>query len=211
MKIENEYIIKSLVKADLMSIAQIHQKAFTNSALSNLGLNAISNYYQWQLVGPHKCYAFGVFHENKLVGFCFGGTFTGSMSGFLKNYKNSLAFSILTHPWIIAYPSVFTQIIAAIKIIAQTPQITHRPLSGNTRSFGILSLAVQPEFWGQGVGKLLMTRVENEAIGNGFTQMHLSVHPDNIHAINLYLRSGWNKIGSDPSEWSGQMIKQLDG
>ena len=62
-------LYRSLELKDLQSIAILHQKAFQDSALTKLGLEPVRRYYEWQLTGPHDCYAIGAFSaDDELTG-----------------------------------------------------------------------------------------------------------------------------------------------
>jgi ribosomal protein S18 acetylase RimI-like enzyme len=51
-----------------------------------------------------------------------------------------------------------------------------------------------------------MQAVEREAQNQGYSQMHLSVHPTNLTATNFYLNNGWKKdcpnLVFGQEEWS---------
>lgn len=81
-------VIKKLEFGNLIDVAKVHKRAFPESALSKLGLEATRRYYEWQLLGPHDTYAIGVFENDLLLGFCFGGVFRGALNGFLNKNKN---------------------------------------------------------------------------------------------------------------------------
>ncbi|VGO22017.1 GNAT family N-acetyltransferase [Pontiella sulfatireligans] len=55
----------------------------------------------------------------------------------------------------------------------------------------IYSLAVVPEFRGQGIGRKLLATAERKARARGCTRMKLEVRMDNIPAIRLYESLGY--------------------
>ena len=77
------------------------------------------------------------------------------------------------------------------------------------RQFGILAIAVHPDFQGLGVGQALMAHAESVARIQQFPQMQLSVAPDNQQAVRFYERLGWQRIVKPGHEWKGDMIKPL--
>lgn len=102
MKIEN---IKS---NNLQTVAEVHISAFPTSALTHLGKEAVRRYYEWQLIGPHDCLAIGAFDEQgRMLGFCFGGVFRGSLSGFVGKNKKFLVIQVIKRPWLILTNSIF--------------------------------------------------------------------------------------------------------
>jgi ribosomal protein S18 acetylase RimI-like enzyme len=171
----------------------------------------VRRYYEWQLTGPHDVSALGAFYENEMAGFCFGGVFCGAMSGFLRKNRNYLAWLVLTHPWLVANPLFRDRLINGLKVLrrfsksgqANQPNPNHRK-----PPFGILSIAVNPEFQGMGAGKVLMMESEIVARLRGFDEMNLTVNPDNHQAIRFYNSLGWRKV-TGGSVWSGEMVKSL--
>lgn len=62
-------------------------------------------------------------------------------------------------------------------------------------SFGI---SIRKEFWGQGLGSLLLAEAIRAAGENGFEQLELGVFTDNVRAIALYEKMGFQKVGIQP-------------
>ena len=59
----------------------------------------------------------------------------------------------------------------------------------------IYSIAVDPNFRGQGLGEFLMQQAEVLALDAGCTALRLEVRTDNTGAIALYGRLGYRKFG----------------
>jgi ribosomal-protein-alanine N-acetyltransferase len=59
----------------------------------------------------------------------------------------------------------------------------------------VLTLAVDPAHWGQGVGTALLSALVDEAGRRGHTEVMLEVRKDNPRARRLYLRHGFTEIG----------------
>ena len=59
----------------------------------------------------------------------------------------------------------------------------------------VLTLAVAPAHWGQGVGTALLGALVDEAGRRGHTEVMLEVRQDNPRARGLYLRHGFAEIG----------------
>src|SRR4029450_11584354 len=76
----------------------------------------------------------------------------------------------------------------------------------------IRSMAVRPTMRGKGIGKLLLTGVENFACSNGYKRLILNTTPFLRRAIRLYNRFGFEFTGRE-REWFGTrlgaMAKQL--
>jgi ribosomal protein S18 acetylase RimI-like enzyme len=57
-------------------------------------------------------------------------------------------------------------------------------------------LYIHPSAQGQGVGKLLVSRVEEEARRQGFENLWLGVYEKNYRAIEVYERLGFQRVGT---------------
>ncbi len=197
---------------DLAQVTCVHRKAFQNSALTKLGKEPLRRYYEWQMVGPHDSFNVGAFDtQGTLAGFCFAGTFRGSLSGFLDRNKRFLIQYFLFHPWKIFNPLILDRVKSAIRVLKRkTPPktLTTPPVSPG-HHYGILSIAVDPDRQGLGVGRIIMEQVEKDALKKGFTKLGLTVHPTNTQAIAFYELCDWNRNLEPDGAWSGRMTKQL--
>ena len=63
---------------------------------------------------------------------------------------------------------------------------------------GDLGVAVVKEYWNQGIGTQLMSKILDFAKENSFEIIDLQVRSDNLRAIHLYERYGFQKIGTHP-------------
>jgi ribosomal protein S18 acetylase RimI-like enzyme len=203
--------LRLIKNKDLEQVAKLHEKAFSDSALSKLGLEPIRRYYEWQLNGPHDCYAVGAFDENQLlIGFCFSGVFRGSLSGFLAKNKKFLIKWLIVHPWLVQNPIVMDRIKRSLRLTTKKYAPPDLSLKNIEESFGVLSIAVNPDTQGSGIGKMIMQAVESEARRSGFASMNLTVHPTNITAVAFYEGCGWKKIIKSSGQWSGSMSKRIE-
>ena len=202
-------ILRKLDKGDLLQVSMIHKNAFPESALSQLGMEAIRRYYEWQLTGPHDCHAIGVYKMEELLGYCFAGSFNGAMSGFLKNNQKYLGFRIVTHPWLLQNPLVLDRLRLAKRVFRRSKVIANTHTQNTQPSFGVLSIAVNPSQQGLGVGKLLMDDIEAIALEKKFKELNLTVHTDNFRAVKFYESLGWRKVMNSFGNWDGGMQKVL--
>ena len=203
--------LRALQENDLLAAARIHLLAFHDSALTALGEGAVQRYYKWQLSGPHDVSAFAVFRGAEMAGFCFGGVFRGALSGFLQKNRDYLAWRVATHPWLIFNPLFRDKLVNGLSVLrrfSKPPARTTPPVKPKKKPFGILAIAVNPNFQGQGIGKTLMIESEKVAREGGFEEMNLSVNTANHQAIGFYEGLGWQKVIRE-SVWQGEMSKQL--
>ena len=62
-----------------------------------------------------------------------------------------------------------------------------------------LSIAVRKTAWGQGVGTALLQKVIDYAKAHGVEIINLEVRSDNVRAIRLYEKFGFEKTGESPA------------
>lgn len=208
-----QWDVRSLELKDLPRIAQLHQRAFPESALTRLGLEPVKRYYAWLLTGPHESISIGVFNDqNFLIGFCFAGIFHGALSGYLAHNRKFLTYRLLTHPWLVFNPIVIDRLKIALGIFRKRrigpPGVKIDEVTQKQQSYGVLSIATDPSSQGSGIGRQLMEVVEHQAMTEGFRQLHLTVHPNNTKAVSFYQKCGWQKsMNAEP--WEGRMEKHL--
>lgn len=203
--------ITCLTKQDLPDVARIHLRAFPDSALTALGAEAVRRYYDWQLTGPHDSTSLGIRISGEMAGFCVGGVFRGALSGFLRANRLYLILRVLSRPWLIGNPLFRDRLRSGVRLLRRRAAKTQKQNStpqAKPKSYGILAIAVNPEFQGHGVGRSLMEEAESDARRRGFSRMHLSVNPGNSQAIRFYEGMGWFKSPRD-SDWQGEMFKEL--
>jgi ribosomal protein S18 acetylase RimI-like enzyme len=194
------------------NIAVIHRSAFPNSLLTKLSFETTSRYYRWQIEGPHKSVILGAFEKDKLVGFLVGGLFNGSFSGFISKNRSYLIIQLLLHPWLLSSLSLHTKFLRFLKLITRSKSKNAQSQKGETRvrdSFGVLSIAVHPEFQGWGIGRELMLEVERIALNNSFTKLDLTVSTENQKNIEFYESLGFSKSLSSDNAWTGHMFKNI--
>lgn len=62
-----------------------------------------------------------------------------------------------------------------------------------------LGITVRKNYWGQGIGSLLMKELIKYAKENGIEILNLEVRSDNVNAIHLYEKFGFRHIGTSPA------------
>jgi len=200
--------IKPVETADLDAITQVHIAAFKTSALTALGEEAIYRYYHWLLLGPHDAVALAAYQNHTMMGFCFGGKFRGALSGFVHKNRFFLGIRILTHPWLIKNTIFQERLALGLRVLQKRPANSLSQPEIH-QSFGILAIAIDPQYQQRGVGRLLMQTAETEALQHSYSQMHLTVHPSNEKAIHFYEGLGWKKVSQGNDAWKGYMHKTL--
>jgi ribosomal protein S18 acetylase RimI-like enzyme len=199
--------VAPLAAGDLPAIVAIHRKAFPDSAITAFGDEAVRRYYLWLLEGPHDAVVTGAWQGTTLVGFCAAGVFRGAMNGFLRANRRYLARHIALHPrlWLssLIRDRIRTALAITVRFSRRRTQVP--PVAP---SFGVLSIATDPNVRGAGAGRALMHEAETRARREGHARMTLTVHPENARAIKFYEQLGWSRsdVGGG---WQGSMLKQL--
>ncbi len=207
--------IKKINSTDIQEISLIHIASFKKSLLTHLGINIVKQYYEWQLMSSDKVYPYGVFLNQKLVGYCFGGSFRVALGGFLLRNKNVICYSLIKRPWVLLKPIFIKKIIKGITVLVRFMKIKKNEeetlLSKKRKNFGILAIATNPDFRGEGFGKILMKYSEKIAQKKSYNKIQLSVSPKNVNAINFYLNLGYKKVNHSREDlWDGNMEKTID-
>ncbi len=73
--------------------------------------------------------------------------------------------------------------------------------NGGTRAY-IHSFRVRPEWQGQGLGTRLLGIAEDDLREQGFQEVTLNVAKENVSAIRLYKRLGYEIFSETPGKWS---------
>jgi ribosomal protein S18 acetylase RimI-like enzyme len=75
-------------------------------------------------------------------------------------------------------------------------------------------VAVEPEYWGKGLGKAIVRHFLVRAKQSGFETIQLWTHPTNERAQGLYAGIGFREAGRDKIDERGELIRlyrmQLD-
>ena len=64
---------------------------------------------------------------------------------------------------------------------------------------GDLSVSVLKEYWNKGIGSRLLLGIIDFAKSNSFEIIELQVRSDNLTAIHLYKKFGFEKVGTHPA------------
>lgn len=182
-------MIRPLTSNDIEEITRVHLLAFPDAAMSKMGQPIVAHYYRWQFEAPHKLVALGYFEGPVLAGFCFAGIFYGAVGGFVKRYKRLLIVAILKKPWLIFDSDVRQRLATGVKILFRKKR---QAPSSRSKAFSILSIAVDPEIQGKGIGRKLVAATEVVCKDWHYSRIHLTVHERNVQAVEFYRRLGFS-------------------
>jgi ribosomal protein S18 acetylase RimI-like enzyme len=207
--------LRTLTLDDVAEVTRVHLLAFPESALSRLGRVTVARYYAWQFQGPNDLYATGLFDEGEgtLLGYCFGGVFRDSLSGFMRRNLFLIGSRLLLRPWLLSDPMFQDRFATGLFVLRKRKGPSAPAASAQTPRkpyHNILALAVDPAQTKRGLGKQLMADQERRALDHRFQEMRLSVALHNTGAIAFYERLGYRKDIQDPTRgWQGKMVKPL--
>ena len=64
---------------------------------------------------------------------------------------------------------------------------------------GDLGICIRKDYWNKGIGSQLLLEIINFAKANSFDVIDLQVRSDNLSAVHLYEKFGFEKIGTHPT------------
>ncbi|WP_137286940.1 GNAT family N-acetyltransferase [Halorussus salinisoli] len=67
-------------------------------------------------------------------------------------------------------------------------------------TYHLYRIYVRPDAWGEGIGSLLLGRLEDEIRARGATRLRLTVLADNENAVQFYESRGFERIGEARDE-----------
>lgn len=201
--------IRPITTEELPRVAGLHMRAFPNSLLTKFGNLIVEEYYRSQTQPPNECMTIGGYIKDKLIGFCFSGVFKDSETGFLRRNLQLILAQVFRHPRLLLEPVLLHRVWEVFHLMTFGPKNNPGSVEVREKKYGILSIAVDPESHGFGVGKTIMQHVYQDARNKGFKEMRLSVHVDNTQAIGFYEKEGWEKIETKDGRWLGLMKKNI--
>ena len=160
-------------------------------------------------------YATGAWQGADLVGFIFGGTRHGAVSGFVRNSIGTIAVGLLKHPRAVGHLAA-PKVLPVLRLVVRRPRSAGQAIETHgreaapcdaaprPRSFGVLSIAVAPRVRGTGIAVELMEGAEQAALAAGYESMHLTVDAGNGRAVRFYQKLGWRT--SSPGGEGGQVM-----
>jgi GNAT superfamily N-acetyltransferase len=171
-------MIRSMRLEDLNAVVDVHLNTFQNFFLSLLGQAFLKELYTGIVASPSGM-AFVFEKESYIYGFIAG---TDSPEGFYKR--------LLRQRW-------WRFGLASVLPVLRNPKIIPRLLGAFSRGEQndihedcalLMSIAVDPEFQGQGIGKLLIDAFLNEAKNRGVSQVNLTTDKVYNDAVNAFYK-----------------------
>lgn len=190
-----------LIKLDYNSsdlMAKVHSESFPKFFLTTLGQPFLSIFYS-SLLSEEQTICWGIKEQNNLIGFFVA---TENSDGLYKKIflKNFFQFLI---PLFIAFLKNINLLFRLIKSFNSTK--AHRvPIDYNA---SLLSICILPTFSGKGLGKILISKLENELIQRNILKYYLTTDADSNESTNIFYQK--NQFYLHLNFWQGKRKMNL--
>jgi ribosomal protein S18 acetylase RimI-like enzyme len=195
--------VKKIPKEDIYKVVKVHKTSFKGFFLTDLGNHFLKVYYDCVRKDPRGV-LLGFYENQELCGFAAA---TLMSKGFNKHLVGANLFQFS----IISIRLLFTRIPALIRLYNNFTK-TNSTVDDTGEYAELLSIGVSEKKQGQGIGKKLLTALENEIIGK---VSRLSLTTDYYHnekTINFYNGLGYTiyyDFVAYPNRKMYRMIKNL--
>ena len=190
---------------DFADIVRVHMESFPSFFLTTLGPLFLKTYYRSVSRMPDGIVLKAVDENGAIVGFCAATT---RCSGFNKRLLIRYCIAFGFHALLLLFTN-FKSLVHLIKNLTKQSDTCDDP--GNYAE--LLSIAVSPCVQGQGVGKALLTALEQEEVVCGVEENSLTTDAvDNEKAIAFYKSVGYSvfyEFTTYPSRKMLRMNKRL--
>lgn len=198
------FIIKKATIADVNSIVTIHKHAFPDFFLTTLGESFLMIYYK-SVMNSLDGILLVCKNEDDTIGFCAGTLLSAGFN--LRLIKNNLIGytcqgikQLFTHPFRVLH-------------LFRNMTKENADMGDKGEYAELLSIGVDPNKQGGGVGKKMLIALEEEVAHRGGTKLSLTTdYENNEKAIGFYHSLGykeWYDFITYPNRRMYRMIKQI--
>lgn len=180
--------IRKVVQSDIIDVARVHKERFSDHFLGKFPLKIIERYYLSYVADDNILFIVHVDENNKVDGFVMGG-FSQDIKKAASNFiRDNL---LLLMGVIVITPKVWKDVLDRLKLLfRKNGRQKNKEVDSDIR---LLSIAVTEEKEGKGVSTSLVKNFEKGVENIGGKRYGLTVHDDNIHALNFYRKMGFIK------------------
>lgn len=198
-------IVRKANIEDVYSIVAIHQAAFQDFFLTNLGKRFLRLYYS-TFINSGKGVVYCAEKDNAIVGF-------SAASYLSKGFNSALIKKNLLKYGIEAFCLLFTKPKAVIRLVKNLDKESKdSEIKDEGQYAELYSIGVSPSCQGEGVGRLLLTETESDVKEHN-SQISLTTdYYDNDKTIAFYHAlgyEGWYDFVTYPDRRMWRMIKNL--
>lgn len=196
--------IRELSENAIADVINIHLQAFEGFFLSELGRDFLKLYYKSVRMSDEGI-LLGYYEDNQLLGFCAATTLSRSFNKKLI-LKNIFSFSI------VGLKLIFTKPKALIRLYKNLTKSSVTVIDEGGYA-ELLSIGINPQAQGKGVGKLLIAELESHLKKRECVQLSLTTdYYNNEKALGFYKASGYEimyELIAYPNRKMYRLIKQL--
>ena len=177
-------------------IVRIHEAAFHDRAMTALGTETVRRYYASMFSDEYEVTALTAMLSGEVVGFCIGGILSNHIHRFLRDNLLFLVGRFLRHPWLALHGLVRDRALLAIRLLFSSFRASPREPAQAAKPesvFNVRAIAVHPHYHRQGVGRALLSAIEDRAAQGGFPEIRLAVNRENKGAVRFYENLGWQR------------------
>jgi asparagine synthase (glutamine-hydrolysing) len=201
------FSLRAARESDLAELVTVHQRSFPEEFLTLIGGRFIRRFYRFYFQQPAGiCLVCLDTASGRLAGAVAGGepklrtAFTlNHASLFLGRILVRAAFHARVRARIMSHVEDVSRLLLRASgfgdMLISGPWA---PDSAGGHWSNLLSICVEPDYRGKGVGGLLLEGFRRESVRLGFHAMRLSVHDDNHTAIAFYRAHGWREFTATP-------------
>ena len=175
--------IRKVEKHEIVQVVSIHNKAFNNFFLTQLGDKFLWLYY-YSVSKNKNGILIGYYEGENLLGFSCA---TYLSRGFYKDLikENLVKFGI------IGIKLIFTKPGSLLRILKNFSK-SDKSINDNGNYAELLSIGVDPDIQGSGIGKQLLSELEKQLTEKGIKQLSLTTdYYKNDKAIGFYKSLGY--------------------
>lgn len=196
-----DFIFRKMIESDITKVSLIHTKAFKDFFLTSLGKNFLETYYRACLKHQHTIAFCAEDLQGNLVGFATGSSWAKGYHKtiFLNNllsFISTLVFSIFKNPQIL------------IRLMKNLEKNENKNDTGEYAE--LLSIGVNPDFKGGGVGRELLQVFHAEAKKRGCVKVALTTDKINNDAVlAFYKKCGYKTLYDFTAYPNREMFKLI--
>lgn len=173
--------ISRLDKAGLTSLTTLHS-AVMHTLLAELGQPLVLRYYEIAQKDPSALGMCAISSTGSLLGWAMGSPNPAALNGRLRQPPIWFASQMIR--LVFTRPAVFIELVKSV--FSANEANTLQPGQIELTYIGVALKAR-----GQGLGKTILAAFITEARAAGYTSVVLSVETDNLPAVELYSKSGF--------------------
>lgn len=179
-------------KEDIRSIRRLHKAAFKGYMNASLGNRYVEAFLNWFLHYPGTV-TLKAIADGKVCGYVVGAPI-GYDKDMNRKLFNTVVVGVLTHPLVLLHNGFLRVAVAKFKMLLGKKPVKKVIKNPDGKGISLVGIAVDPAFAGHGIGKAIMDKFENDAVGMNLNYMRLSVYKDNMRARAVYEKSGWQVL-----------------